>query len=792
MNFLEDLGITFPRDTKFDKEHPALTDNNEEPQQAKLPGRQRAEGSLVIWKTVRKHWATAIATLIVVTVGTVFYTLGQKKTYEAQSTILFDPNPARPLGRRVENVVEMGAPGHWLNQEYYETQYHLIRSRRVALSVVNELGLNNDPRFIQNLPYGAEPKKGERTSAELASEILRGRLEVQPVRDSRLAVVKLRDASPQRAQRVLAAVVDAYVAQNLDNALQTTSSATDWLRNQLDSLKGDLNTREIALHAYKKNNDILSVAFDDKSNMLTSEMSTINTELTHVRARIQEAAARKAVLAKVRADDPNIIQSSELLKSSLLNSLRIQFEGAVRDRDALTGSGKGENHPAVAAANRRIARARKSILNEIHNVKRAAKRDVAVLSRQAGGLKAMLEKAKKQAHGHNLLEIEYNRLRRSKENTEKLYSLVLERTKEADLTQMLRVNNISVVDRPLLPRTAVFPRVPLNIAFGVFAGMLLGIAAAFARGLMDRTLKVPEDLERDLGVTFLGLLPELARGSKPAGYNNRKRQHGQRIVDGAPELIVHDEPTSSIAEASRAIRTNLMFMAPDNPYRTLLVTSAGPSDGKTTVACCIAVAMAQAGQSVLLIDCDLRRPRIHRIFKGGTDAGVTTILLEGNFDEAVNETCVPNLSVITSGPVPPNPAELFHTDKFKQLLAEATKRFDRVILDSPPVAAVTDPTIVSTLVDGTVLVARAFSTRKDLARHALRSIEDVGGKMAGAVLNAVDFSRLEYKYSHYNYYGREGYTYGDGASRPAPSTRGEALLLPSGEPEEPPQRASIS
>ncbi len=752
-----------------------MSDNKEKPQPSTTPARKRDEGSLVIWKTVRKHWATAMATLIVVTVGTVFYTLGQKKIYEAQSTILFDPNPPRPLGRRVESVVEMGAPGYWLNQEYYETQYHIIRSRRVALAVVNELGLNNDPRFVQNLPYKDQPKKTERMSPEMASEILRSRLEVQPVRDSRLAVVKLRDASPQRAQRVLAALVDTYVAQNLDNALQTTSSATDWLRNQLDSLKGDLKTSEIALHAYKKNNDILSVAFDDKSNMLTAEMSTINTELTNVRARIQEAAARKAVLAKVRDDDPNLIQSSELLKSPVLNSLRIQYERTVRDRDALAGSGKGENHPEMVAANNSIARARKSILTEIRNVKKAVNRDVAVLARQAGGLKAMLEKAKQQAHGHNLLEIEYNRLRRSKENTEKLYSLVLERTKEADLTQMLRVNNISVVDRPLLPRTAVFPRVPLNIAFGVFAGILLGIAAAFMRGLLDRTLKVPEDLDRDLGVTFLGLLPEFARGSKPAGYSKRKRHRGQRIVDGAPELIVHNEPTSSIAEASRAIRTNLMFMAPDNPYRTLLVTSAGPSEGKTTVACCIAVAMAQAGQSVLLIDCDLRRPRIHRIFKGGTDAGVTTILLEGNFDEAVNETPVPNLSVITSGPVPPNPAELFHTDKFKQLLEEATKRFDRVILDSPPVAAVTDPTIVSTLVDGTVLVARAFSTRKELARHALRSVQDVGGKMAGAVLNAVDFSRLEYKYSHYYYYKRDGYYYGD----PTSSKRGKALPMPS-------------
>ncbi len=750
-----------------------LTDDTQQSKPSSIGDSSSASSALTseyaLWHKLRKYWPTALATMLVVFVGTVFYTLGQKRIYQAHATVMFDPNPARPLGSRVEAVVDMGSGAFWNNQEYYETQYHIIKSRRVALAVVADLGLQNDPSFAQNLPKGEEAKKADKVTPEHAAEILRSRLEVKPVAESRLATVKLLDANPERAQRILAALLETYVAQNLDNARASTSSATDWLRGQLDTLKNDLESNELQLHQYKKKNDILSVAFDDQSNMLGEEMTSINGELTRVRALQQEAAARRSVLAGAPANDPTVIQAHELLRSPLMGNLRGEYERAVRDRDALLGEKKGANHPEVAAANGRVKAAEAAILKEIRNVKRAYDRDVAVLARQAGGLHGMLETAKKRAHELNLLEIEYKRLRRSKDNTEKLYSLVLERTKEADLSQMLRVNNVSIVDRPLVPRVAVSPRVPLNLAVGVFLGVVLGIAAAFGRSLLDRTLKMPEDVEQDLGVTFLGLLPQLGKGSQDSRYygKHKRRHRGRRVKQGKPELIVHEDPHSSIAEAARAIRTNLMFMAPDNPFRTLLVTSAGPSEGKTTVACCIAVAMAQAGQRVLLIDCDLRRPRIRKVFKNPNDVGVTTALLDDNLEEVVFPSEVPNLSVMTSGPVPPNPAELFHTDRFKALLAEARTRYDRVILDSAPVVAVTDPTILSTLVDGTLMVARAYKTRKDVAHHALHALNSVGGTLAGVVLNAVDFSRSEYKYSYYKYYYQGKGYYGTEATRGA-------------------------
>ncbi len=698
--------------------------------------------------------------MVLVVAGTVFYTMGQKRIYEAQSTVMFDPNPPRPLGSRVESVVDMGAGTYWDNQEYYETQYAIIQSRRVALAVVQDHGLHNDSAWLQNLPEGVEPKLKNHVTPELAAEVLRGRLSVQPVIDSRLATVKYRDASPQRAQRILSAVVDTYVEQNLENALASTTSATDWLSGQLDSLKADLENSEMNLHQYKKDNDILSIAFDDKSSMLGEELSQINKELTRVRAELQEASARRRELGRVPVDDPTRIQAHELLNSPLMSTLRAQHAKAVSEKKALLGENKGANHPEVQAADARVRASEKAILKEIGNVQRAYAADVAVLSSHAGGLKAMLEEAKKQAHEHNLLEIEYKRLSRAKDNTEKLYAMVLERTKESDLTQMLRVNNVSIVDRPLTPTAPVSPRVPLYLMVGALLGLAVGVGAAFGRGLLDRTVKVPEDIEVDLGLPVLGLLPESEKNQGATNARKKRRKRGAVVEQpGKPELVVHDDPMSSIAEASRSIRTNLMFMAPDNPYQTLLVTSAGPSEGKTTVACCIAIAMAQAGQRVALIDCDLRRPRIRRVFDiADDDQGLTTALLGEPLETALFESEVPDLTILPAGPIPPNPAELLHTERFRRLLDEVKERFDRVIIDSPPVVAVTDPTILSTIADGSVLVVRANQTRKELARHAVRSIQAVGGNLSGVVLNAVDFSRSEYSYS-YAYY-RKGEYYG--------------------------------
>ncbi|HHH28407.1 MAG TPA: polysaccharide biosynthesis tyrosine autokinase, partial [Polyangiaceae bacterium] len=684
--------------------------------------------------------------------------------YQAEATLKFDPNPPTPLGQDVEGVVDIGVGTYWNRQEYYQTQYQIIESQRVARETVARLALHHDQGFLANLPAGAEPAHPRKVDEDGAALILRARLEVKPIKDSQLAIVRVTDANPERAARIVNTLTDVYVELNISDAYESTDRAIADLSEQQEKLERDLRASEEKLHDFKEEHDILSVALDDKSSMLLSEMQAYNDALAKVRAEIQEAAARHSQLSKVSADVSKL-PASELLKSPVLQSLRLEYIATIRERDAILATGKGPEHPLAKAAIARSEAAKAELLEEVNNIKGATAAELRVLQSRAGGLAALLEKTKKRALELNKLEIEYRRRDREQHNLEKLYELVLSRTKESGLTRVMMLNNISVVDRARIPNAPILPRVPVNIGVGLLLGLLLGAAAAIGRGTLDRTVKTPDDVEREFGVTTLGLLPTIGKaGSGPSYYVKRRRGRKEPETFSKPELVVHERPRSSVAEAARAIRTNLTFMSPDDPFKTLLLTSAGPAEGKTTVACCVAVALAQAGQRVVIVDCDLRRARVHRVFGFSSDVGVTTAALDGDIERAARETEVPNLHAIAAGPLPPNPAELLQSTKFRTLLAELEKKFDRVVIDSPPLVAVTDAAVLSTMADATLMVVRAHVTRKDVARHALSALRKVGTPVTGCIINAVDFDRHEYRGSYY-YYHRDYYGDDDAGAR---------------------------
>jgi capsular exopolysaccharide synthesis family protein len=349
-----------------------------------------------------------------------------------------------------------------------------------------------------------------------------------------------------------------------------------------------------------------------------------------------------------------------------------------------------------------------------------------------------------------------------------MYNTLLERMKEADLARMMNVNNVRLIDAPILPKSHIKPLTLVNVGIGALIGLVLGLGLAILREQLDSSVKTPADIEEKLGLTFLGMLPSLEEeGPAKVLGRPRRRPELQRKPGDDPALYVHQRPLSGVAEAARSLRTNLMFMSPDKPFRMLLVTSSAPTEGKTTVACGIAIAMAQAGHRVCIVDCDLRRPRIHRVLGRPGSDGVTSVLVgEATIDDVITPakagpagTEIPNLWCIPAGSPPPNPADLLHSEAFKKLLKELGERFDRVIIDSPPLAAVTDSAIISTLVDATIFVIRAQATSWQLARQGLRALHDVDSRIAGAVLNAVDFRNGDYSYYYqqYYYYRREGY-----------------------------------
>jgi polysaccharide biosynthesis transport protein len=707
----------------------------------------------LIIRAVRKHWPIMLVLFVASVVGTSIYTSNQVRVYEAVATIQLDPQALTPLGRQ---TTDSGSDSYWSNQEYFATQYQVITSRRVAELVVKRLGLTTDRAFLTHKGSGAAassknaspapPAPAATVSLQDAAEALRARLKVEPIQDSRLARVKFSDADPSRAQHILSAVVDIYVEQNLDTSMDATNKTVEWLDVQLKRLKSDLESQEMSLHDFKLKYNLLSVSYDDQSNMVRAEIQQLNTNLTELKAKKEAVVARLEVVKSVDPQDPGEIPATELVGNLALDGLRTAYVTAKRDLVMVKAGGKDDRHPEVQKLSAQVESARTAIAQELQNIKNGAEIELANVNRQVAGLSSLYEGARKQALQLNLKELEFSRLQRSKDSTEKLFGMVLERSTESGLSKMAPFNNVRVLDRPLKPMAPVFPKTSTNLAVGIALGLLLGLAGATGREMLDRTVRNSEDIERELGLAVLGTLPDVGRdgsGLKLGYYYGRGRARKAQGANPAgeptrPELLVHTHPKSVAAEAARAIRTNLMFMSPDNPYRCLLVTSAGPAEGKTTVATSIAIAIAQTGQSVCLVDCDLRKPRVHTVFGERNDTGVTTALLEpGQLPSLVVDTQIPNLKILRAGPTPPNPADLMHSEAFGRVLQELRAEFDRVVIDSPPIGFVTDGVILSTRVDATVLVVRALATRRDAAKRAMRSLRDVGATCAGFVLNAV-------------------------------------------------------
>lgn len=712
------------------------------------------EGGLTpgqLWHIARKRFVLFLSVVVACVAGAAFYASGLTQTYRSTAVIRIDPDTPGPLGDvdRVVNYTE-----YWSNKEYFSTQVRIITSRAILAEVVRDLGLAADASFMQNVKPGSAVAGA--VSENAAIEALQARLTVEPQRATRLVEVTFEDADPERSRRVTAAVVDTFVRHNLEEVETATRSAGTWLKTQLSSLKDQLENSELTLHKYKKKNQMLSVSYDDQTNMLREQITQLSARITAVRAQREKMSARHEALMRVTPENPEEIPTAELLASPLLGELRADYIGVRRERNELTALGKGAQHPAIQAADAKLETTRSALMTELRAIQDGLKRDLDALQIELNGLVGLYETAKAQALDLNLREIEYKRLERLKDNNEKLYSLVLESATEGDLSSMLQTNNIRTVDSPQEGKP-IGSGATTIVVVGLVLGLLLGAGAAAGRELLDRSIKSPDDLESQVPVPLLGFFSKGSGSATNAYYGQsrkRMRDRSRRDPERPLEFAVHEHPTGAIAEAARAVRTNITFTAPDKPYHKLLVASPGPGEGKTTVACWIAIAMAQAGHKVLLVDCDLRRPRIHKVFGKRRYGGVSEVVINHSLlDELDLSTDIPNLSVLPSGPHVPNAAEILGSESFRALLEEVSSRFDRVILDSPPITAVTDATVLSALADGTVFVVRAFSTSRDLARRSLRALRDVGSHIVGSVLNGADPGRGGRDYYYYYYRG---------------------------------------
>jgi capsular exopolysaccharide synthesis family protein len=686
---------------------------------------------------LRKRWPVLAAVVVLATVGTVVWTMRQPRIFQANCSIIIENNAPQVL-EGVKDVVEMGSGG-WMYREFSQTQFRIILSQENAQRVIDRLGLEHDPSV-------GRTADGRQVSRQDMVSRLLGSVKVAGVRDSRIANITVSDTDPERATRIANAFADTYIERNLDYKLEGARTAGSWLGEQTVDLRKRLETSELELYKFKKERNLLDLGLDDKLGMTRQNLQVLNQKLADVRAkRIEVESIRKLILA-AKNDIAEKESLPEIRDNVVVEKLRENYLDLSKIKADLDAR-YGEKHPKIDNIQKQLEAIQRDYRRELDQVLKAFDKRYQALLDTESGLSKWMHQEKQQALELAKLEVEYRPLSRDAENNAKMFGLISQRQKEIDLTGLLRSNNVRILDRAITPRWPVSPRLSFNLAVGLFAGLVLGMLLMLGIEALDNTIKTPEAAEALVGAPLLGMLPILVHARQRTAENATER-----------DLTVFKDPTSAAAEACRSIRTNLMFLSAEKDVHVLVVTSPGPQDGKTTAAISLAITMAQGGARVLLVDTDMRKPRIHRSFGLKSDRGLSTVMMgDAKLADVVFHSEVPNLDVLPCGPTPPNPAELIHTDRFREILEQCKRDYSRVVLDSPPAGFVTDPAILGNLADGVVLVVRAGHTTREAVSFARRQINDARARILGVIINRTD--RRAGGYGYYSYYAPYGRYY---------------------------------
>jgi len=646
----------------------------------------------------------------------------------------------------------MGSGNFWADQQFYQTQFKIMGSKEVARRAAEALGLGADPDYP--VPHAGVPGQ----LRDVTGYIM-GSLSVKPVRDSRLVNIVVQDRKPERAAQLANALAQAYMDSNLEHKLEGNNSASVFLGDQVVAVGARLRKAEMALYDYRRQHQLLDVNLDARQSINVQNVQSFTQRLADLRVRkLELESARKLILAaRDNLDQQETLP--EVRQNAVIQQLRVMLVDMTKTLAELETT-YGEKHPKVESLKAKLSKTRQEYVSEIDKLLQSNENLYTTMEENEKALNKLLEREKHDAIELSKLEVEYRPMIREAEDTQNLYKLVTQRQKETGLTGLVRNNNVRVLDAAVPVGVPVKPRPMVNVGLGLFVGILLGIGGALGAEALDNTLKTQEEVEARLRAPVLGMLPIIGNSSKN-GVEQKDR-----------DLSVFHDSKSAAAEACRSIRTNLMFLSPEEPIKSLVVTSPGPAEGKTTTAISIAIVMAQAGARVLLIDTDLRRPRLHRAFDFKNELGISNAIVgEKTLDEVTFATVVPNLFLCPCGPLPPNPAELIHTRRFAELMAECKRKYDRVILDSPPTSAVTDPVLIGNQADGVVLVVRAGHTTREAAGFARRQLDDAKARLLGCVVNRVDPSDRYYNYyysRYYRYYRTYQYGYGPAKKDSAP------------------------
>lgn len=708
---------------------------------------------------LRKHVWLILAFTLAVTTIVAIYTFRMRPVYVATARLQIDPDNQNILPFRQNDPTS-----YVIDQEsYIETESKILTSETLALQTIRSVGLSSNPEFSPDGRVSEAVASGSLANQNRPPELsaFLSSLTVKRVPNSLLLDVSFESTDPKLAARTLNAHLDNFIEHNFRSRYEATTQASTWLANQLNELKIKVEKSEEARLDYERQNSIWTL--DDKESITTQRLSDLNKDLTEAQAdRMRKEALYRMATSGNFAVIPEA-QSNTVLQELMHNRANAEAEYAA----ALNQY--GPKFPRVQRLATQIKEIEKLIDQEGKNVIDRVENSYRTARQRELLLIKALDEQKTEANQMSQRLVQYNILKREAEANKQLYDGLLTKLKEAGISAGLRSSNIRVVDPAMIPAVPARPAKVRNLLMALLIGLVGGIGLALVREYMDNTIKTPEDVEHLLRLPSLAVVPTF-EGS-PAARGLFFLKNSSTANGNAPrvELVSHHLPKSLTSEAFRALRTSLLLSRADHPPQVLMVTSALPREGKTTAAANLAVTLAQLGDKTVLIDSDMRKPGVGRVLNllDGKYAGLSSFLAGASSLDlvCVQHPVVENLTAIPTGPLPPNPADLLCSPRMAMAIAELRKKYKFIVIDTPPVMAVTDAVVLSVLVDGVVLVARSGETPKEALVRTRELLSGVKSRLLGVVLNAVDSSAPDYYYS-YRYYP---YSYGYGHDTPADS-----------------------
>jgi polysaccharide biosynthesis transport protein len=712
-------------------------------------------GEVELGEVLRKLWrhkGMIVGVTAALTVVAVLVILQITNLYTAESMVMINARETQVVD--VEAVVS-GLTG---DAETIESEIQVIRSRGIAERTVDKLRLQYDLEFNAALrprsavktlldprswipgdwlgTFGAEgpgddlspQEKVEWQRARIVDTFL-SKLEVSPAGNSRVIRIAFTSRNPRIAARIVNLLADFYIVSQLEAKFDATQRAHEWLSGRVTELREAVNQAERAVEDFRQQSGLIQ---GEDATLKTQEISELNAQIVVERTRRAEAEARLRQVERLLNSPDGAQVVSKVVQSPLIQSLRTQ-QAQVEGQTAELAHEYGAMHPQIVNIRAEAEDLRQKIADEIDRVVQSLRNDVSVARAREDTLAAALDALRKEVGQANTDEVTLRALQREAEASRTLLETFLARSKETGSQEDFQQADATVISRATVPESPSYPRRMLLLIAAAGGAGFLSLMLALGVGMLDHGFRSMEQIERHLMVQPLGLVPAIE------GFAKLRR---------SPDTHILERPGSAYAEAIRSLYTSLLLSGGDQPRKTILVTSALPKEGKTSIALSLAHMLASTGHSVVLVDCDLRRPTAHMTFGVQSEPGLAEVLL-GNttLDTVLATDPRSGARLVPAGEPVLNPAELLGSPGMKRSLAWLAERHDLVILDSPPVLAVSDARVLARMVDTTLFVVRWVETRRERVIAGWRQLVDVGGTV-GVALNLVDVRRhAQYSYS---------------------------------------------